>query len=87
MLEEKNKEISEYNENFNYDNESIPEQIEDELTYLVDEVEDEYDVPTIKDKYTMLTMHLTLSNFFALVVAAKWIVLVLMFGGSWIGLS
>jgi hypothetical protein len=49
----------------------------------LEEVEDEYDMPTVNDRYAVFMSHFTLSNFFALVVAAKWVVLVLFIGVPW----
>ena len=38
-------------ENEKFDNESLIDEAEDEFTYVTDELQDEYDVPTIVDKY------------------------------------
>ena len=61
--------------------------MEDEVVYVWNEVKDEYEIPKINSRWEKFTSVMNLPNFFALVVAAKWFLLVFFFGGAWVGFS
>jgi len=58
--------------------------LNDEVTFLTDELQHEYDVPDIRRKYWLLSDAFTLPNFLAFVVAVKWVWLVLFLGIPWV---
>ena len=71
-------------ENRRFDNESFEDQFWEEGNYQLDELEDEYDIKEIEEAWENFISHFTFPNFLALVVAAKWVFLVLFLGIPWL---
>lgn len=84
MSEEQEAEDKADKEYEKFENESIEDEFADEVTYLTDEVQAEYDLPGIRRRYWLLSDAFTLPNFLGFLVAIKWVYLVLFLGIPWV---